>query len=165
MDARSLAGAAAIAVTGLVLLAAPASADLIAHPAHIHTGSCPEVGDIVANLEDVVGETSPSHVGSEAAILVEASSTAVVPISYEHLLEAPHSIVVHLGPSDEYMQVFLVCGDIGGFPLSATDLAIGLGEIDGSGYQGIATIHDDGDSATVDIDVFIAGASPQAIDE
>ena len=165
MDARALAGATVIAVSGLVLLAAPASADLIAHPARIHEGSCPEVGESVADLEDVVGETTPTHVGSEAAILVEASTTADVGISYPDLLETPHSLVVHLGPSDEYMQVYLVCGDIGGFPLNATDLAIGLGEIDGSGYRGIATIHDDGDSATVDVDVYIAGESPQAVDE
>jgi hypothetical protein len=165
MNARRLAGSVVTGLACSIMLAAPANADLIAHPAHVHTGSCTEVGDIVANLEDVVGEATPTHVGSEAAILVEASATTDVPISYAHLLEAPHSLVVHLGPSDEYMQVYLVCGDIGGFPLSATDLAIGLGEIDGSGYHGIATIHDDGDSATVDIDVYIAGEAPQAVDD
>src|SRR5215211_4816984 len=47
-----------------------------AHPAHIHSGSCDQLGDVVVPLDDV---TTPAgeHVGSEAAHAVKTSINVV----------------------------------------------------------------------------------------
>ena len=67
-------------------------------------------------------------------------------MAYADLFTAPHSIVVHQSTDD--MGTYLVCGDIGGPEMGATDIAIGLGAVGDSGYTGIATLHDDGDGMT-----------------
>jgi hypothetical protein len=83
--------------------------------------------------------------GPTPAMLLEASVTTV-PMAYADLFTAPHSIVVHHSADD--MGTYLVCGDIGGPEMGATDIAIGLGAVGDSGYTGIATLHDDGDGTT-----------------
>jgi hypothetical protein len=162
---RSLAIGAALALSSSVLLVNGAAADLIAHPAHVHVGSCPEVGDIVGPLSDVIGEGVPGSraIGSAAAIPVEASVTSSVPLAYADLFATPHSVVVHRGPSDEDLLVYILCGDIGGHELGPMDIAIGLGELNASGYTGIATIHDNGD-ATIDVAVYITTSQAPMID-
>ena len=75
-------------------------------------------------------------------------------MAYGDLFASPHSIVVHKGASDEDIKVYILCGDIGGPEMGATDIAIGLGGLNDSGYTGIATIHDNGDS-TVKVAVYI----------
>lgn len=145
-----------MALLGSVLLVHAVAADLIAHPAAIHDGSCVEMGDIVGMLDDVVGEaTGAPAMGSAAAIPVEASVTTAVPLTYARLFASPHSIVVAQGPGDADLAIQIVCGDLGGHELTATDFAIGLGELDASGYSGIATIHDDGDG-TVTVAIYIS---------
>ena len=122
------------------------------HPAHIHSGSCPTPGDVLQNLADVSDQflhdetamVSPA-MGPVPSMLVEGSVTTV-PMAYADLFAAPLSIVVHQGLAD--MGTYLVCGDIGGPEMGATDIAIGLGAVGESAYTGIATLHDNGDSTT-----------------
>ncbi len=155
---RLLAISVAMALLGSALLADTVTADLVAHPADIHTGSCAEAGEVVAPLNDVTGEvTGAPAMGSDAAIHVEASVTAEVLLAYASLFASPHSIVVHRGPSDEDVVDSILCGDIGGHEMVSTDFAIGLEGLDDSGYTGIATIHDNGD-ATVDVAVYMTSA-------
>jgi hypothetical protein len=64
------------------------------HPAHIHAGTCDDLGDVVFPLEDVVDGTSESTV--EATLDV--------------ILADQHAINVHL--SADEMDVYVACGNI-----------------------------------------------------
>jgi hypothetical protein len=102
-------------------------------------------------LMDGAPTMTPS-MGATTAIPVEAGFTSAVPLAYGDLFASPHAIVVHLSEAD--MGTYILCGDIGGPEMGATDIAIGLGGLNDSGYTGIATIHDNGDS-TVKVAVYI----------
>lgn len=134
------------------------------HPAHIHSGTCEELGDIVFPLADLVAfgnQASPSlvvastpvsspvaasPVGSpEAAHEVLAESTTEVAGSLDEILAAEHAINVH--ESVENIQNYVACGDLTG---TATDgmLHIELQELNDSFLVGEADLLDNGDGTT-----------------
>lgn len=130
-------------------------------PAHIHVGSCPEVGDVVAplnNLTSPSGTTSdvgtPADMAMARGIPAEYSWTNV-PLALEDILAGEHAINVH--ESNENIQTYIACGDIGGTVDADGTLVIGLAEVDGSGFSGIAVLTSNADDpATTDVSVFIA---------
>jgi hypothetical protein len=133
--------------------------EMAPHPAHIHVGSCPAPGEVVGPLANVSGQflmdetaTATEPMGQTTAIPVEASVTSAVPLAYADLFASPHAIVVHHSEAD--MATYILCGDIGGPEMGATDIAVGLGALNDSGYAGIATIHDNGDS-TLKVSLYI----------
>jgi plastocyanin len=67
-----------------------------------------------------------------------AWSTTSVDLTLEDMLGAPHSIVVH--ESEENISNYVLCGDITGEPNMEGGLSIALGELNGSGVAGVATI-------------------------
>jgi hypothetical protein len=119
------------------------------HPAHIHTGTCAELGDVVVPLEDVAGEAG-EWVGPESAIPVETSRT-VVPLPLDEIIAGGHAINVH--QSVDEIGVYIACGDIGGVLETDEDgrthLIIGLAELNGSGVSGSAWLGADGDETEV----------------
>jgi len=128
------------------------------HPAHIHNGSCASLGDVVYPLNDVGGPmagTSGSPVamttvGAASAIPVEVSVTTVQ-TDLNTLVSSAYAINVH--ESAENIGNYIACGDIGG-SMMGSDLAIGLGELNGSGHSGAAWLHDNGDGTTA-VTVFL----------
>ena len=132
------------------------------HPAHIHAGSCPDVGDVVFPLIDVVhmdemgtpmaGVETPATpmAGMEGVEMGDiAVSTTSVDASLEDILAAEHAINVHL--SAEEIGTYIACGDITGQPTDG-QLEIALEEQNDSGYEGTARLTDTGDgTTTVDI--------------
>jgi plastocyanin len=129
------------------------------HPAHIHSGTCDNLGDIVAPLEDVQLKTAGESFGAASAIPVEESETAV-PLTLNDILSAPHAINIH--ESADAIQNYIACGDIGGRVVDGR-LPIGLRELNGSGYSGIATLQDaDAETSVV---VFLAVDQAGAGDE
>jgi hypothetical protein len=117
-----------------------------AHPAHIHTGSCDQLGDVEFPLTDVsftgmmtgmMGAMESMHGTPEAGMPmmgtpvvdvgemrgaataepVETSFT-VVDTSIDELLDSPHAINVH--ESADNIQNYIACGDIGGTPVTVT---------------------------------------------
>jgi plastocyanin len=106
------------------------------HPAHIHSGTCDNLGDIVAPLGDVTELTAGESFGAQTAILVKESETDV-PLPLGDILAAPHAINVH--ESAEAIQNYIACGDIGGRVIDG-DLTIGLRELNGSGHHGVAIL-------------------------
>ncbi len=106
------------------------------HPAHIHTGSCDDLGDIVAPLADVTEATAGEVFGAADAVLVKESETTVE-LSLSDILAAPHAVNIH--QSADAIQVYIACGNIGGRVVGG-ELLIGLQEIDGSGYNGVAVL-------------------------
>lgn len=136
------------------------------HPGHIHTGSCPEVGDVVFPLNDV---THMDMMGTPMAGMDDADSTPMagvddmemgevvamsttdVEASLEDILAAEHAINLHL--SAEEIGVYIACGNITGEPEDG-QLEIELEEQNESGYQGMAMLLDNGDGTTT-VDVML----------
>jgi hypothetical protein len=130
--------------------------DLIAppRPAHIHEGSCgdDELGGIVAPLTSLT-DASGAILGNQEAV-VAASSFTSVPLPLDAILAADHAINVHL--SEEEIEQYIACGEIGGPLNEAGNLVIGLKEQDRSGFAGIAFLAPGADGASTDISVFVA---------
>lgn len=118
-----------------------------AHPAHIHSGTCDTLGDVVFPLENATDQPPATPVtdtasGAESAA---ASSTTIVEAPLDDILAAEHAINVH--ESAENIDVYIACGDITGSPTEGT-LEIELQELNDSGYSGTAMLVDNGDGTT-----------------
>jgi hypothetical protein len=122
------------------------------HPAHIHSGSCAALGDVVFPLSDVGGSMmddggtpmAGTAMGSASAIPLKMSVTTVQ-ADLNTILSGEHAINVH--ESAENIGNYVACGDIGG-TVSDNSLVIGLGELNGSGHVGFAWLEDNGDGST-----------------
>jgi hypothetical protein len=139
--------------------ASPATATGEVHPAHIHAGSCPTPGDIVAPLRDVTAPRG-GQTGSLTSIEgVEVSVTRVNP-QIPQMLRDPHAINVHLSADD--LDTYIACGDITG-RRNDRNLVIPLAEQNGSGHRGVAFLQDDG-NRTVVFTVLFSGDGTGVID-
>jgi len=148
MQLRPLVIGATLALVGSAFIGGAASAqDMmeVAHPAHIHAGTCPAPGDVVAPLTDVTPSMAGPAMGQATAIPVGVSVTSV-PLALADIEAAAHAIVVHASADD--MGTYLLCGDIGGEVMAEGVLPIGLGAVGESGYTGIAVLADAGDGTT-----------------
>lgn len=128
--------------------ATPASQGDALHPAHIHSGTCEELGDVVYPLTELQAASQmASPVASPEASMgdVVAQSESVVDVSLDDILGAEHAINVHESP--ENIQNYIACGDVTGSP-SDGELTIELQELNGSGYVGEALLMDNGDGTT-----------------
>jgi plastocyanin len=142
------------------------------HPAHIHSGTCAELGDVVAPLNDVtvIGNDSEST-GAASAIPVKSSVT-VVDMPLQEIIDGGHAINVHL--SADEIDTYIACGDIGGAVTTdegetENELIIGLGELNDSGHTGIAWLGAEGDKTRVAVHLVepasTAGAGTEAAQE
>lgn len=182
MIKRLVAMTGIVAATALALMAGTVAQDMSAtpdatvpnHPAHIHSGSCPEVGDVVFPLEyvtmqasDVTASPETSMTGNDLSTTstdeegVTLSSTTTVDASLDDILAGEHAVNVH--ESDENIQTYIACGDITGTP-DGGELEVTLEELNGSGASGTATFTDNGDgTTTVVIELTHGGmATPEA---
>ncbi len=119
------------------------------HPAHIHSGSCAELGDVVAPLTDVAAREGEAR-GMGSGHPVKGSHT-VVEMPLDEILDGGHAINVHL--SAEEIDTYIACGDISGMVFIDEDdgerqLVIGLGELNDSGHSGVAWLSEDQDGTT-----------------
>jgi plastocyanin len=117
------------------------------HPAHIHEGTCAELGDIVLPLDNVAFAEAGQLSGAEGAIPVKVSDTTVE-ASLDDILAGQHAINIH--ESAENIQEYIACGEIGG-PVRGETLVIGLAPLNNSGNTGVAelTATDAGTQVTV----------------
>lgn len=131
------------------------------HPAHIHTGSCAELGDVIAPLSNISNAVENNGtplamdmmMGSAAAIPVAASITTV-DLALADIVAAEHAINIH--ESEENIQNYIACGDIGGMMIGEADLIFGIAELNSSGMSGVASLHDNGDGTTT-VYVYLMG--------
>ncbi len=124
------------------------------HPAHIHSGSCAELGDVVAPLSDVATRTG-EQIGMGAGHSVKGSHT-MVDMPLDEVLSGGHAINVHL--SAEEIDTYIACGDISGVVFTDEDdgerqLFIGLGELNDSGHVGIAWLSEEGDQTEIAVNL------------
>ena len=145
--------------------ASPSAGAETPHPAHIHSGSCAALGDVVYPLTDVAapgamstpmaGMASPvptmaSGAGVSASPSAEdedvvAESTTTVHAALADLSAGGFAINVH--ESMDQIQNYIACGDITGTPANNV-LQIPLNELNSSGYYGTAELTDNGDGTT-----------------
>jgi plastocyanin len=152
---RSVRFGAVVALAALSLLSPAIAAqddEAEVHPAHIHSGTCAELGDVVVPLTDVahIGDDA-ERTGAISSIPVKTSMT-VVDMPLQEIIDGGHAINVHL--SAEEIDVYIACGDIGGVVTmdegeEENELIIGLGELNESGHTGIAWLGADGDTTRV----------------
>lgn len=156
----TFAGAGALVLTsaigGLTVNAqdaTPATGGMQAHPVHIHSGNCDELGEVVAPLTDL---TAPEgdRVGQRNRAAQGATSFTNVPLTLDAILAGDHAINAHL--SADQIDVYIACGEIGGVVAPDGSLTIGLGEQSNSGYTGIAYLAPGADGASTDVTVFLA---------
>jgi hypothetical protein len=156
---RSMQVGAVIAVACFVMLAGAGRAQTpvaggaeAPHPAHIHSGSCDQLGDVVVPLTDVAVPTGEAK-GASGAFPVSVSDT-VVDMSLDDLLAGEYAVNVH--ESAENIGEYIACGDIGGVTYTdegQVELVIGLRELNDSGHVGIAWFGADGDKTEVAINL------------
>ena len=159
-------GIGAVAMLSFGLLAGGASAVHEGdYPAHIHAGTCEELGDVVFPLNNArvggmamdmvamggeemaatpAGEMAMGEeMGAESRIPV-ATSANVVDAPLADILNGGHAINVHL--SDEAIEEYIACGDIGGMVMTGPGMegggtvVIGLRSLNDSGISGVATL-------------------------
>src|SRR5829696_5541152 len=153
--ARSIRLGSVAALTALALVTPGLAAqddEAEVHPAHIHSGSCAELGDVVAPLTDITEVGGESERTGPASAIPVKSSVTVVDMPLQEIIDGGHAINVHL--SADEIDTYIACGDIGGAITTdegetEPELIIGLGELNDSGHTGIAWLGADGDQTRV----------------
>lgn len=79
-----------------VTLVMDGASDTVEHPAHIHSGVCPNPGEIVYPLENIVGGTSVT--------LLDASLAEV--------MAAAETLAINIHESSENLSNYVACGDL-----------------------------------------------------
>jgi hypothetical protein len=121
-----------------------------AHPAHIHSGTCDQLGDVVYPLADVMTLTG-EEMGAAGGHAVKVSEVNHVDAPLQEILDGGHAINVHL--SAEEIGTYIACGNIGGIVHErengeGMEITIALAELNDSGHVGIAWLGDDGEGGT-----------------
>jgi hypothetical protein len=149
---RSVHIALLLALSLLLLVPAIAAQDDAneAHPAHIHSGTCDQLGDVVYPLADVTYPTG-EEMGAAAGHPVKTSEVNHVDVPLQEIIDGGHAINVHL--SAEEIGTYIACGTIGGIVHdrengAGMELTIALAELNDSGHVGIAWLGDDGEGGT-----------------
>jgi uncharacterized cupredoxin-like copper-binding protein len=144
--------ASLLALSLLLLVPAIAAQDDAneAHPAHIHSGTCDQLGDVVLPLGDVVTQTG-EEMGAAGGHPVKVSEVNRVEVPLQEILDGGHAINVHL--SAEEIGTYIACGNIGGIVHErengeGMEITIALAELNDSGHTGIAWLGDDGEGGT-----------------
>ncbi|MDQ3696354.1 MAG: hypothetical protein M3464_22460 [Chloroflexota bacterium] len=137
---------------------------------HIHTGTCEELGDVIAPLADLVfmdemmdmGMDATSMAGMDATPMAGmmgesvpvAVATTEIELSLDDILAAPHAVNMH-DPNDG--SVYIACGNITGTPDEQGNLFAGIEEDSGSGLSGVVWLVDDGSGAGTIVTTFLVG--------
>ena len=132
-----------------------------AHPAHIHKGTCDDLGDIAYPLFDVtemgvdVGTptdnppSTPADGGGSGEDDSFATNTIVLDVKLDDLLDGDYAINVH--ESSDAMKNYIACGNIEG-DVEDDTLLVPLEELNDSGFTGEAALvanPDDQTSVTI----------------
>ena len=124
--------------------------------AHVHAGTCEELGIVVYSLAGLRGYRSEPAAGSGGAVGELVVGTAGVPLP--DLFGEPFSIHVHQSAAEK--QVYVACADVGGRPAApwseAEGLVLAMDEQNDSGFAGFATLHPSATGGT-DLVISLAG--------
>jgi hypothetical protein len=139
--------------------------DDVPRPAHIHFGTCDELGDVAFPLEDVTGVTiagspvaspivenpeNPDVVMGETVI----ESITEVEANWDTLVGENATYAINVHDSADNMSLYIACGDITGEPENDR-LEIELQSLNDSGWQGSAVLEQTGEN-TITVTVTLA---------
>lgn len=139
--------------------------DDVPRPAHIHFGTCDELGDIAFPLDDVTAVTiagspvpspvvedpeNPDIVMGERVI----ESVTDVEANWDTLVGENATYAINVHDSADNMGVYIACGDLTGEPENDR-LEIELQPLNDSGWQGTAVLEQTGDT-TITVTVTLA---------
>jgi plastocyanin len=139
----------AVTTLALALHSSAAQPSEAPHPAHIHSGTCQTLGDVVVPLTDVAPLDATGAVGASSAIPVEMSVNQV-DMPLQKMIDGEYAVNIH--KSADEIDTYIACGAIGGV-VSDDGLVIGLGELNNSGFTGVALLKAAGDKT--DVTVFL----------
>jgi hypothetical protein len=143
-----------------------------AYPAHIHAGSCADLGDVAWPLNDIALAPEGGTPVASPTMMEEMhdevmTSVTVVDVSLDELLAGDYAINVHAGADD--MGTYIACGEVTGTVRlhrrsdAPAGLVIPLRQLDDSGYGGMAWLTPTSDGKT-EVTVFLTtgfyGAGP-----
>jgi hypothetical protein len=159
---RSTSVAAVTALATLTLLVPTGSAQTpeaatgsVAHPVHVHSGTCAELGDVVYPLNDLAAPAG-DFTGPDSAVSVTLSEN-IVDAPLQEIIDGGHAINVHL--SNEEIGTYIACGDIGGVITTdeggRQEMMIGLAEQNDSGYAGTVWIGPSADGTQTEFSVIL----------
>ena len=121
------------------------------HPAHVHSGTCAELGDVVAPLADVAYPAG-EPIGAASAIPVKVSLN-MIDMPLQELLDGAYAINIH--ESAEAIDVYIACGDIGGViepgDEGLDDVRFAVVELNESGHTGVVFLQAEGEQTEVNI--------------
>jgi len=133
------------------------------HPSHIHVGTCDDLDPNpvmpLNNIEPITSgddDDDDDEQSSDAQGVLTASQVLYAEsddgdqLSWDDMLAQSHSINVH--ESDENVQNYIACGEIGGVVVD-DKLVIALHPVNDSGYHGIAILEKDDDN--IDVEVYL----------
>jgi hypothetical protein len=128
-----------------------------AHPAHIHAGTCAELGEVVLPLETVMIPTDSIREGAETAHPVKSSQT-IVDMPLQEIIDGGYAVNIHL--SAEAIDTYIACGDIGGYVIPDPDsgedeLYVGLRELNGSGHTGAVRLGEAQDPNQTEVSILL----------
>jgi hypothetical protein len=130
--------------------ASPAAGE--SHPAHIHLGTCDALGEVVYPLADLTHDDASATPMAGMTMAtpaaggdVESWSETDVQAGLDEIIAGGHAINVHESMAN--IQNYIACGEVTGTPADGA-LTIELHELNGSGYEGSATLTDNGDGTT-----------------
>lgn len=150
-----------IALAGAGWAAISAQEAPVAHPSHIHAGSCAELDPNPAfPLMDVAPVAEPVTPDT-----VEVGATAL-DISFDDLLASSYAINVH--ESAENIATSIACGDLDNPVVNGT-MVVGLQEQNDSGYAGVAVLSSADSGRGIEVLVYLTtspdGTADQVPDE
>lgn len=131
-----------------------------AYPNHIHEGTCDDLNPQPAfPLADLAFETAEAGMASAMATpmagmgmvgegIPVAVATTEVDASLDAIISGGHALNVH---DSQDIGLYIACGNVAGTPDDNGNLFIGLGELNGSGYEGVAWFLGEGDTTTVTV--------------
>ena len=126
--------------------------------AHIHAGTCDELGIVVYSFPDI--KTFRLDEGEEAGVGTVELITGTTQTPLSGLFGEPFSVHVH--ESAQNKQTYIACSNIGGRPgdpwTEAEGLTLRAVEQNGSGYSGFTTLRPAGDGNT-EVTIAIAASS------
>jgi len=126
------------------------------HPAHIHSGTCDELGDVLYPLSNVgpgsntngTADAMGDAVGSDEDIYPIDISVTTVDAKLSDIANGDTAINVH--ESADEIANYIACGNIGGMMIG-DNLVIGLETLNDSGYSGVAVLTATGDQTQVTV--------------
>ncbi len=125
-----------------VIVSIASGAAGVPQPIHVHSGTCDTLGGVEYPLT-AVGD---------------GSSVTVIDVALSSLKGGANAINVHL--SGDEVGTYVACGDI---PAGGSSVTITLGELNGSGQPGSATLIENGSQTTVIVSIAPGAAAAQPI--